>query len=104
MLDVSVFNQTETAYTVEMTLFRVGDDLHRSEARAYSASIAVDSQGEARREDVGETRQYLVQYDLYANDRSRTDDDHVHFYPTDGEGEGDELAFDIRPPGVLTRR
>lgn len=103
MLDLTLFNQTDSSYTVEMSLFRVESDLSRSEARAYSTSITVEPQGEAQREDVAETRQYLVQYDLFRNNNRSTDEDHVHFYPTDDEGD-DSLTFDIHTPGVMTRR
>lgn len=103
MLDITLFNQTDSPYTVEMSLFRVENDLSRSEARTYSASIDVEPQGEARREGVAESRQYLLRYDLFRDDSTRTDEDHVHVYPTADEEPGN-LTFDIRSPGVLARR
>jgi hypothetical protein len=103
MLELILFNHTGSAFTVEMSLFRVDSDLSRSDARTYSRSIDIDPQGETRRPDVGEIRQYLVQYDVYEDNSRRTDSDHVHYYPAD-DGEADGIAFDIRPPGVMTRR
>ncbi|UHH25381.1 hypothetical protein [Halobacterium noricense] len=101
-LDVTLFNHTDSPYTVELSLFRVGKDLSRSDARADSESIDVEPQGETRREDVAVARQYVVQYEVYENNRDPTDEDHVHFYPSD-DGD-DALAFDVHAPGVLTRR
>ena len=103
LLDLRLFNQTETPYTVELQLFDAGSDQSRSEARSYAASIDVPPQGEARRTDVAEARHSLVQYEVYRNDSRLTDEDHVHYYPSDGGGE-EGLVFDIRSPGELTRR
>jgi hypothetical protein len=103
MLDLRLFNQTETPYTVELQLYDAGSDQSRSEARSYAASIDVAPEGETRRADVAEVRHSLVQYEVYGNDSRLTDEDHVHFYPSDGGGE-ESLVFDVRSPGELTRR
>ena len=97
-----LFNQTDSPYTVELTLYRSDVDASRSEARAYSASIHVEPAGEVRREVVAEARPYRVEYHLYEDHSRLTDEDHVHYYPTD---EGDDIeSFDITESGVLTRR
>lgn len=102
-LDLTLFNQTDILYTVEMSLFHTGSDRSRSEARVYSESIDVDPQGEAQREDVAESQQYLVKFELFRENSRLTDEDHIHFYPTD-DAEDDSLAFNIHQPGVMTRR
>ena len=102
-LDLVLYNHVDTAYTVEMGLFRVEDGLSRSEARAYQRSIDLDPRGEVRLSDVADSRQYLVEYEVYENNDRRTDGGHVHYYPVDDD-DGDRLTFDLRPPGTLTRR
>lgn len=86
-----------------MSLFRVGDNQPRSEARAYSESIDVEPGGKTQRENVAENRPYLIRYEAYENNSHLTDEDHVHFYPSGNEGD-DSVSFDIHPSGVLTRR
>ncbi len=103
MLDLVAFNHTDSPYTVEMGLFRGGGDATRSEARAYDGSIDVESQGRAQRENVAETRPYLVRYSVYEDNRRTTDEDHVHYYPED-DGNDESLAFDIGSEGTLSRR
>jgi len=101
-LDVTLYNHTDSPYTVELSLFRVGSDLSRSDARAYSGSIDVEAESRAHLEDLAVARQYVVRYEAYERNRDPTDEGHVHFYPLDDGG--DALAFDIHAPGVLTRR
>lgn len=102
MLNLTVFNHTDDPYTVEMSLLRSGGDWSRSDARVYSERIDVEPQGEARRENVAETRPYLVRYSVYESNRRQTDEDHVHYYLDDGDS--NSLSFDIGSTGVLTRR
>lgn len=103
MLELVLFNHTDSPYTVELSLLRVDSDLSRSEARVYSEAIDVEPDGEARREDVAETQQYLVHYEVFKNNSKLTDEDHTHYYPDDN-GSDDSIAFDIHPPGKITRR
>lgn len=103
MVDIVLFNQTDTPYTVELAVFESGDSAPRSEARVFDATIAVDPQGTARRDAVAEARQYLVRYELYEDNSRLRDEDHVHYYPTDTDGD-DELSFDVQSAGKLTRR
>ncbi|NEU56227.1 hypothetical protein [Halorussus sp. MSC15.2] len=103
MLDLVVFNHTDSPYTVEMGLFRGGGDATRAEARASDERIDVEPQGRAQRENVAETRPYVVRYNVYENNRRMTDEDHVHYYPED-DADGDSLAFDIGSEGTVTRR
>lgn len=102
-LDLTLYNHVDSPYTVEMSLYQVNDDLSRSDARAYSESIDVEPEGEARRENVTEVQQYLVRYEVYEHNSRLTDEDHVHYYPASG-GNDDWIAFDIHSPGVMTRR
>ena len=101
-LDIALFNHTDAPYTVELGLFRVDSERSRSDARAYSESIAVEPGGETQREAVVESRQYVVRYELFEDNRTPADEGHVHFYPEDDGGDG--IAFDIHSPGVVTRR
>ncbi|SIS10065.1 hypothetical protein [Natronorubrum thiooxidans] len=39
-----------------------------------------------RREDVAETRQYVVRYEVWKNNSTPTDEGHVHFFPTGDDG------------------
>lgn len=103
MLDLTIVNHTETPYTVVIDLLRSDGNRARSDARSYDASIDVDPQDEARRENIIEAKHYLIRYTVYENDRRETDKDHVHYYPPNNERD-DELTFDIRSPGTLTRR
>lgn len=99
-VDLTVFNQTDTSYTVEIGFF--SDGASEPAARAYSSPLEVRADGEVTREAVVETGRYLVRYRAYEEDSRLTDEDHVHFIPS---GDGTEsLAFDIRETGEVTRR
>lgn len=101
MLNLVLFNQTEVYYAVQVRLFRDTDDSTRSEARAFSDLLHVDPGGQTEREDIAEAEPYVIDYSVYEENSKLTDQRHFHYYPTDGE-EGQ--TFDIRSPGVLTRR
>ncbi|MBV0901082.1 hypothetical protein [Haloarcula salina] len=99
-VDVTVFNQTDAAYTVEIGFF--DDGASATAARAYRSSLDVEPDGEVTREAVVATGRYLVRYHAYEDHSRLTDEDHVHFIPS---GDGTErLTFDIRETGELTRR
>lgn len=102
-LNLTVFNQTDTPYTIELTFFQSGGDSSRSNARVYSESIDVEPEAKAQRDAVATARRYLIQYSVYENNRRQTDQDHVHYYPVN-DREEDTVIFDIHAPGVLTRR
>ena len=102
-LSLTVFNHSESPYTVEMTILRADGDGSGSDARAFSGDIDVDPDGRAVREEVAERRPSRIEYGLYEGDSELTDQDHVHYRPGD-EGESGGLAFDIDSSGVLTRR
>lgn len=101
-LDLTLYNQTDQRYTVEMSLFRADGDRSRSEARVFSEGLDVEPDAEVRREAVADVRAYLVRYDVFDTDGVQTDGDHVHYLPDDDGDDG--LAFDIRLPGELDRR
>lgn len=103
MIDLTLFSHVDVPYTVYVHLFRVDGNSSRSDARVFSESIDVEPEGEARRDGIAETRQYLVRYEAYEDNSRRTDKDHVHYYPP-GDGDDDGIAFDIHPPGEMTRR
>lgn len=97
-LDVILYNQTGTAYRVEMCLLATDGDRSRREARVYDTSIDLDPDGNARLTDVAVSRQHVVQYEVYENNNSRTDKGHSHSYLVD---DGEEwMAFDLQQPGV----
>lgn len=101
-LDLAIFNQTDTPYTVELSIYEAIDGGDRSEARLFAERIDVAADGNAEREDVAESQQMIVHYDVFEENSKLTDQDHVHYYPPDG---GDhDIAFDLGEPGVLTRR
>lgn len=98
-LDLTVFNQTATPFTVEIEFIADGDDGATSR---HDASLDVDPNGEVNRENVVEAGAYLVRYQVYEENSTLTDEDHVHVVAS-GDG-SDSLTFDIRNPGVLNRR
>lgn len=102
MLSLAIFNHSNSPYTIEMTLLR-RDDSSRSEARVFSESIDIEPAGQTVREAVAEKQPYIIEYSLYEDDNILTDQDHVHYYPRDDDGDDDQ-AFDIASSGVLTRR
>lgn len=102
-LGLTLFNHDDSPYTVEMSVLRTGNDLSRSDARVFDASIHVDPAAEAQRANIAQVQRYLVRFELYEDNSRLTDEDHVHYYPDGGE-EDEELTFDIHSPGVMTRR
>ncbi|WP_206335417.1 hypothetical protein [Natronolimnobius sp. AArcel1] len=103
MLSVTVFNQSENPYTIEMAFSRTDGDLSRSEARVFSGRIDVEPDEPTVRKDVAERQQYLIEYSLYEDNTSLKEQDSFYYYPGD-EYESGGLAFDIRSRGILTRR
>lgn len=106
MLSVTVFNRSESPYTIEMALSRTDGDLSRSEARAFSGRVDVEPDGQTVRDDVAERQQYLIEYSLFRQDEVSdflTEQGNFHYYPGD-ESESGGLTFDITPSGTLTRR
>ncbi|MBX0325961.1 hypothetical protein EGH21_23375 [Halomicroarcula sp. F13] len=99
-VDLTVFNQTDASFTVEIGFFE--DGASEAAARAYSSPLDVEPDGEVTREAVVETGRYLVRYRAYEDHSRLTDEDHVHFIPSGDDTES--LAFDIRETGELTRR
>lgn len=101
-LSLSFVNHTETMYSVDVGLYRTGHR-PRSDARTYGRTIDVPATETVHREAVGETRPYLVRFQAYRNNSTLTHQDHVHYYPPDGE-EPTTLVFDIGEDGIVTRR
>ncbi|WP_049908428.1 hypothetical protein [Halorubrum distributum] len=100
-IDVTVFNQTDAPYTVEVAFY--GDDgATEAAARAFSSSFDVGPDGEATAEGVVDAGRYLVRYRAYEENSTLTDEGHVHFVPSGDETEA--LLFDIQETGELTRR
>ncbi|TKX56538.1 hypothetical protein EXE44_14240 [Halorubrum sp. SS7] len=97
---LTVFNQTDATYTVEIGFF--DDDTPEPAARAYESALDVAPGGEATRDAVAEVGRYLVRYRAYEDGSRLTDQGHVHFVP-DGDG-SERLTFDVREPGVLASR
>lgn len=99
-VDLTIFNQTDAAYTIEVGFFDEGASERSS--RAYSGSLDIEPDGESTRDTVVETGRYLVRYQAYEENSRLTDEDHIHFIPS---GDGTEsLTFDIQQTGQLTRR
>jgi hypothetical protein len=99
-LNLTVFNQADTPYTIEIAFFGDGDS--EGEARAYDTSLDLEPGGRRTREAVVEPRRYLVRYQAFEENSRLTAEDHVHFIP---HGTGTEsLTFDIQESGEVTRR
>lgn len=102
MLSLSVVNHAEVPYTVELTLFDADGSGTRSDARVYDASIDVPPDDEsAGRDAVAEARQYVIRYSAYRENSHRTDQSHVHYYPT---GDDDQAVLDIDEDGSVSYR
>ncbi|WP_144900802.1 hypothetical protein [Halobellus captivus] len=103
MLSLTVFNHTESQYTIEVTFLASDENSSRREARVFSERIDVEPDDQTVREDVAEVQPYIIEYGLYKNNSTLTDQDHVHYYPGE-EDESGSLAFNINSSGDLTRR
>ena len=106
MLDIVFINNTDSGFTITVHLLASGDGNSNGEGRAFSASIDIEPQEELRREEIAESQQYLIEYDvdkIVDGDPLQTDHDHAHFYPTDG-GDNPSVAFDIVGSGTLNKR
>ena len=100
MLDVVFINNTDSRFVITVHLLASEDGHSNREV------IDVEPQEELRREDIAESQQYLIEYDvdkLVDGDPLQTDHDHAHFYPTDG-GDDPSVAFDIVGSGTLNKR
>lgn len=105
MLDIVVFNNTDSRFVITIYLFASGEDHSDSDSRTQS-TIEIEPQEEIRRENITESQQYLIEYDvdkIVDGDPLQTDHDHAHFYPTDG-GENPSVTFDIVDSGNLNKR
>ena len=106
MLDIVVFNNTDGRFVITLYLTASGEEHSHSDSGTSATTIEIEPQEERRRENIAESRPYLVEYDvdkIVDDDPRQTDHDHVHFYPADG-GENSCVAFDIVDSGVLNRR
>lgn len=102
-LDVTVVNHADSPYTIELAALDVEDGASRSERRVFDTSLDVGADDESTREDVAESRPYLVRYEAYEENSRVTDEAHVHYYPPDDGADG-HLIFDVDSDGILTRR
>lgn len=106
MLDIVVFNNTDSRFVVTVYLTASGENQSNNDGRMVSTPIKIGPQEEVRREEFAETQQYLIEYDvdkIVDGDPLQTDHDHAHFYPTDG-GENPSVTFDIVDSGNLNKR
>ena len=103
MLDVAVFNHSDSPYTIELSMFRNDNDSSSRGELIYDERINVEPQGEIQQENVIKDQPYLVRYSVYEENSRQTDEGHVHYYPEDSPGES-FLALDINSTGELTRR
>jgi len=99
-VDLTIFNQADAPYTIEIGFFGEGDS--EAAARAYSATLELEREGRQTRESVVETDRYLVRYHAFEENSRLTDEDHVHFIPSGNDTES--LTFDIQETGEVTRR
>lgn len=105
-LDIVFINNTDSRFIITVHLFASRDDHSDGELDTFSAPIEIDPQGEVRREDIAESQQYLIEYDvdkIVDGDPLQTDHGHAHFYPTD-DGDNPSVAFDIVGSGTLNKR
>jgi len=101
MLNLIFFNNTDSRYEITVHLLS-----SEKEARTFSERIEIEPQEEVRREDIAESQQYVIEYDvdkIVSGDPLQTDHDHAHFIPTD-DGDNPGVAFDIVGSGTLNKR
>lgn len=106
MLDLLIYNQTDSHYVVTVRLYRVATAENRNEARVFQARMEVEPQGVVKRDAVAESDRYLLRYDvdrLVEGDPLETANDHAHIYPS-ADGDSDSVAFDIVGSGDLKKR
>lgn len=106
MLDIVFINNTNSQFVITVHLLASEDGHSNEEGGTFSAPIDIEPQEEVRREDIVESQQYLIEYDvdkIVNGDPLQTDHDHAHFYPTDG-GDNPSVAFDIVDSGTLNKR
>ena len=99
-LDLTVFNQADTAYTMEIGFFGDGDS--QGDARAYTTSLAIEGESRETRAAVVDSGRWLGRYSVYEDNSRLTDEGHVHYIPS--ENGTDSLTFDIQETGAVTRR
>lgn len=102
-LDLAIFNQTAVPYTVYLEVLQPTSGETLQEAAVYDETVDVEAGEDFQREAVADVARYLVRYDVFDGDGRRRDQDHVHYYPPDGGGDG-SIAFDIVGDGTITRR
>jgi hypothetical protein len=105
-LDIVFINNTDSRFMITVHLRANGDGHSEGELETFSAPIEIGPQEEVRREDIAESQQYLIEYDvdkIVDGDPLQTDHDHAHFYPTEG-GDNPSIAFDIVGSGTLSKR
>lgn len=106
MLDIVFINNTDNRFVITVHLFASGDEQPDGAVRTFSAPIEIESQEQIRREEIAESQQYLIEYDvdkIVDGDPLQTDHDHAHFYPAAG-GDNPSVAFDIVGSGTLNKR
>jgi hypothetical protein len=106
MLDIVFINNTDSRFIITVHLLASGGGQSNGEVKTFSAPIEIEPQEEVRREDVAESQQYLIEYDvdkIVNGDPLQTDRDHDHFSPTDGK-DNPSVAFDIVGSGTLNKR
>ncbi len=105
-LDIVFFNNTDSRFIITVHLRASGDGHSDGALETFSAPIEINPQEEVRRENITESQQYLIEYDvdkIVDDDPLQTDHGHAHFYPTDS-GDNPCIAFDIVGSGTLNKR
>ncbi|MFC6955509.1 hypothetical protein [Halorubellus litoreus] len=121
-LNLVVFNHSEYSHRVEFELFRTDAESPQQggptnpEASVYFERIDVEPPQEVangpsmtQRDAVAESRPYVVRYRVWREYGSSNypgvyDEDHVHFFPPDDDGDSDAVIFDIYSEGEMERR
>jgi len=102
-LGLTIFNNSDISYTVDIDIFDVGDDVSRSGSSVYEDSIDIEPQEDTHRENVAEISPYIIMYDVYENNNSLTDQDHIHYYPS-SDSDDENLLLNINQSGEITQR
>jgi hypothetical protein len=80
MLDIVVFNNTDSRFVVTVYLTASGENQSNNDGRTVSTPIKIGPQEEIRREEFAESQQYLIEYDvdkIVDGDPLQTDHDHA---------------------------
>lgn len=102
-INITIFNQTDSEYSIEFQIFQNDSGSSIEDALIYTENIDVEPQNKVQKKSIAKARQVIIQFTVYKNDNRQTDQDHIHFYPPNKDAT-QNIIFEISSNGVLTTR